>query len=200
MNRAFGAIIRIGDILVSEEVLTEYFACDYPVCKGICCVEGDGGAPLEEEETALLEKWYEVYSPLMEDGGREAVRRDGFFTVDRDGDLVTPLDASTGACAFVRRDASGNILCSVELCHAKGLFDWRKPSSCSLYPIRLSALSGGCTALNLHRWSICASAFENGRRQGVKVYQFLERPLKERFGDEFYEALCAAAEHLSIEE
>ena len=46
----FGTIIQIGDILVSEEVVTEFFACDYPVCKGICCVIGDSGAPLEEEE------------------------------------------------------------------------------------------------------------------------------------------------------
>ena len=30
-NRKFGTIFEIGDCLVSEEVITEYFACDYEV-------------------------------------------------------------------------------------------------------------------------------------------------------------------------
>ena len=49
-NSPFGTIIQIGDILVSEEVVTEYFACDYGACKGACCIEGDSGAPLDERE------------------------------------------------------------------------------------------------------------------------------------------------------
>ena len=56
----FGTIIQIGDILVSEEVVTEYFACDYEKCRGCCCVHGDSGAPLREEETEELEKHYPV--------------------------------------------------------------------------------------------------------------------------------------------
>lgn len=51
-------------------------------------------------------------------------------------------------------------------------------------------------ALNLHRWKICASAFEKGKREGIRAYQFLEKPLIRRFGPEFYEALCAAARHI----
>ena len=50
----FGTIIQIGDVLVSEEVVTEYFACDYEKCRGACCVIGDGGAPVREEETEEL--------------------------------------------------------------------------------------------------------------------------------------------------
>ena len=40
-RKNFGTIIEIGDILVSEDVILEYFACDYPVCKGRCCIIGD---------------------------------------------------------------------------------------------------------------------------------------------------------------
>ena len=47
----FGTIVQIGDILVSEDVVTEYFACDYAKCKGACCIIGDSGAPMEEQET-----------------------------------------------------------------------------------------------------------------------------------------------------
>ena len=61
-----GTIIQIGDILVSEEVVTEFFCCDYEKCRGCCCVVGDGGAPLQESETEELEKLYPVYSPLIQ--------------------------------------------------------------------------------------------------------------------------------------
>ena len=36
-----GVIIQIGDILVSEDVVCEFFACDYTRCKGCCCIIGD---------------------------------------------------------------------------------------------------------------------------------------------------------------
>ena len=47
--------------------------------------------------------------------------------------------------------------------------------------------------MNLHRWDICADAYEKGRREGVRVYQFLREPLVAAYGEEFYAALCEAA-------
>ena len=85
------SIIQIDDILVSSEILTEHFCCDYEVCKGACCIIGDSGAPLEEEECEALESQYPHYSPLMSPEGRLVVDQKGFFEVDGDGDLVTPL-------------------------------------------------------------------------------------------------------------
>ena len=109
----FGTIIQIGDILVSEEVVTEFFACDYPVCKGICCVIGDSGAPLEEEELDDLEREYPVYSLIMRPQGRAQVDKDWFFIIDRDGDIVTPVVDGTGECAFTTFDDDGNCFCSM---------------------------------------------------------------------------------------
>lgn len=190
MKGEFGTIIRIGEILVSEDVVVEFFSCDYPVCRGVCCIEGDSGAPLEESELNRLERDYPEYSPLMTDEGREAVEKKGFFEIDRDGDLVTPLSESTSACAFCHFPADGSCLCSIE---KTGLV---KPVSCSLYPIRVTKLTGGGLALNVHHWDICKPAFEKGRRDGVRVYQFLKVPISERFGEEFWKALDAAAKHL----
>ncbi len=187
----FGTIIQIGDILVSEEVVTEYFACDYEACKGACCIEGDSGAPLKEEEIEPLEQGYPVFQELMTDGGRAAIARDGFFAVDRDGDIVTPLSEGSPACAFCHFPGDGNCLCAIE---CKGL---RKPISCSLYPIRVTKLTGGGQALNLHRWHICKDAFRKGREKKIRVYQFLKKPLIEAYGQEFYEMLCAAADHVN---
>ena len=70
--------------------------------------------------------------------------------------------------------------------------------SCALYPIRITKMPGGGLALNLHRWKICGPAYEKGRREGVRVYEFLRGPLIRRFGTDFYDALCAAARHLDV--
>lgn len=215
---AFGTIIEIDRVLVAEDVVTEYFACDYEKCKGCCCVIGDSGAPMKEGEAEELERNYEVYSPLMTQEGRDAVDANGFFQIDRDGDIVTPvvstphriegLDYIPGTdgligtagledCAYIHyekgEDGKAICLCSVERCFFQGKCSFRKPVSCWLYPIRVTRLSSGMDALNLHRWNICKDAFEKGKREGIRVYQFLKEPLTEIYGADFYEALDAAA-------
>ena len=107
MSGAFGTIVQIGDILVSEEVVLEYFACDYEKCKGVCCIEGDCGAPLEESELPALEREYEAYSPLMRPEGRKAVDEKGFFELDIEGDIVTPVTAVDKDCAYTHYDTDG---------------------------------------------------------------------------------------------
>ncbi|MBQ1912684.1 MAG: DUF3109 family protein [Bacteroidales bacterium] len=189
----FGTIIEIGDILVSEEVVTEYFACDYAACKGCCCIIGDSGAPLQEEELEPLERYYEQYAPLMSEQGRAVVREKGFFEIDRDGDLVTPVVPVSEECAFCHFDAAGNCFCAIERKFCQGRIPFRKPQSCSLYPIRVVDLGGGRKGLNLHRWSICKDAYAKGQKEKVRVYEFLRGPLTEAFGEEFYSALETAA-------
>ncbi len=190
MSRQFGTIIQIGDILVSEDVVLEYFACDYAACKGECCIEGDAGAPLEESELPVLERDYPKYSGTMRPAGREAVALNGFFEIDRDGELVTTLVPGSGVCAYACYNEEGGCICAIEKCGCT------KPRSCSLYPVRVTRFKGGGMALNLHRWDICRRAFEKGRLEGIRAYRFLERPLTDAFGADFYEALCAAAEKL----
>lgn len=190
----FGTIVQVGDCLISEEVILEYFACDYAKCKGCCCIEGDSGAPLEEDELEGLERHYPTYSPLMRQQGRDAVDAKGFFELDRDGDIVTPIVEGSLECAYTCFTPDGSALCSIEKC---GLL---KPVSCRLYPIRITKLTGGGLALNLHRWDICRDAFEKGKKEGVRVYEFLRKPLIERFGEDFYEELCAAAQYVIAQE
>ena len=195
-NNRFGTIVQIGDILVSEDVVMEYFACDYAVCRGACCIAGDSGAPLEERELESLERDYPAYSGLMTPQGRAAVDAKGFFEVDRDNDIVTPLMAPEGEdakdlpCAFCHFGAAGECLCAIEMAGKV------KPASCSLYPIRVTKLTGGGLALNVHHWDICKTAWEKGRREGIRVWQFLKKPLTDAYGEDFYEALSAAAKHL----
>lgn len=195
-RKAYGTFIEIGDVLVSEDVVLEYFACDYAACKGCCCIIGDSGAPLDESELEPLEQHYDTYSPLMSEAGRAAVAEKGFFEIDRDGDLVTPVVPGREECAFTHFDGEGNCFCAIERCFFAGTCSFRKPLSCWLYPIRVVQLGGGRVGLNLHRWGICKDAFEKGRREQVRVYEFLREPLVAAFGEEFYSALSAAAKML----
>ncbi len=188
-----GTIIEIDDCLVSEEILTEYFACDYEKCKGCCCVIGDSGAPMEESEPEAIEKNYPIFSPIMTEEGRKAVADKGFFEIDMDGDMVTPLVPGSEECAYTIFDEEGNCFCSMERCWFQGKGDFRKPISCWLYPIRITTLRNGMRALNLHRWHICQDAFAKGKKENIRVYEFLREPIERYFGEDFYAALSEAA-------
>lgn len=189
----YPAIIQIDDCLVSSEILTEYFACDYSKCKGCCCVIGDSGAPLDESEPEAIEKNYGIFSPLMRKEGRDTVDSKGFFEIDSDGDMVTPLVPGSEECAYTCFDDEGNCFCSIEKCWYAGKSDFKKPISCWLYPIRISVLSNGLKALNLHRWDICKEAFAKGKKEKIHVYEFLKEPLEMYFGKDFYDTLEEAA-------
>ncbi len=195
MGNRYQTIIEIGDCLVSSEILTEYFACDYQKCKGCCCIIGDSGAPLDESEPEAIEKNYHIFSPLMREQGKSAVLDKGFFEIDMDGDMVTPLVLGSEECAYTCFDEDGNCFCSMERCWFNGEGDFRKPISCWLYPIRVSVLSNGMRALNLHRWEICKDAFAKGRKEKVRVYEFLREPIERYFGEDFYLALAETAKH-----
>ena len=50
------------------------------------------------------------------------------------------------------------------------------------------------TAVNYHRWKVCRAAEVLGRKEGIRLYQFLEGPLTEYFGKEWYDELKLACE------
>lgn len=185
----FGNIIQIGDILVSQDLISEYFACDYQACKGVCCIVGDSGAPMKESEIEGIERSYPKYKHLMSEQGCKAAETKGFFEIDIEGDIVTPLVEGSCECAYCHFGPAGEAMCAIE---KMGL---RKPVSCSLYPIRVKEFKGGGIGLNLHKWEICQSAFEKGKREGILAYEFLRKPIIDNFGEEFYEALDAAAKY-----
>jgi len=186
------SIIQIGDCLISSEIITEHFCCDYEKCRGACCIVGDSGAPLDEREAEELEMHYAEYKPFMRPEGCKRIEEIGFFEIDRDGDMVTPLIGDKEECVYTLFEGD-NCLCVIERAHIKGKCSFVKPISCRLYPIRVSRLSNGLLALNLHRWDLCDCAFKKGEREGIAVYKFLREPIIAAFGKEFYESLEEAA-------
>ena len=47
-------MFQLNKTIVSEEILEKEFVCNLSACQGACCVDGDAGAPLDEEETKIL--------------------------------------------------------------------------------------------------------------------------------------------------
>lgn len=192
------SMIEIDGKIIATDLLTEQFCCDLSVCKGECCVEGDSGAPLDIEEVDLLEEEYENYKPYMTPEGVNEVESQGFMVVDVDGDYTTPL-VDGAECAYSFKE-NGITFCAIERAYREGKCSFLKPISCHLYPIRVKHFSTGDYGLNVHHWDICKCAFACGKKQGVKLYKAMREPLVRRFGEEFYESLCQAAEMIENEQ
>jgi hypothetical protein len=186
-------MIQIEDKLISEDVFTEQFVCNLSKCKGACCVEGDVGAPLDKDETVILERIFDKVKPYLRPEGVKALEEQGTWTLDpNDNDYVTPMIEGR-ECAYVIFDEKGVTKCGIEKAYEDGAVDWQKPISCHLYPIRANQYST-FVALNYHEWEICNDACILGKELQVPVYKFLKTPLIRKYGEEFYSTLCDAAD------
>lgn len=187
-------ILDIDDVLVSSDIITEHFCCDLDACKGICCVEGDAGAPVTLEEIAGIEDSLDSVWNDMTAQAQAVVDKQGVAYNDPDGDLVTSIVGGKN-CVFTCYEHDC-CLCALERAHRAGKTDFVKPISCALYPIREKQFANGTVALNYHRWDVCQPAVKKGRELGLPIYRFLEGPLTRRFGKEWYDSLCEVAKHI----
>lgn len=185
-------MIKIGDTLVSLDVIEKFFCCDLDTCLGACCIEGDAGAPLTEEEDRRLKEMIEEIKPHLTEKASKAIDDEGASYLDPEGELVTQLiDGS--ACVYTCMEKGGMCLCALEKARREGNEKFFKPISCSLYPVRVKDY-GNFKAVNYDRWKICRSAEALGRKKGIRVYEFLKEPLIRRFGQEWYDELALTAE------
>jgi len=189
-------MIQIQDTIISEEILERKFVCNLNACKGVCCVQGDAGAPLEQEELEELENVFEVVKPYLSEKSIAALEED-LYTVDADGDYVTQL-VDGKECAFVFFDEQNITKCAIEQAYLDGKTAFKKPISCHLFPVRLSKIAA-YTAVNYAYWDICDDACTLGEELGVKTYQFLKEPLIRRFGEEWFNELTLVDEVLEKE-
>ncbi|MDE3212351.1 MAG: DUF3109 family protein [Bacteroidota bacterium] len=191
-------MIRIGNVLVSDQVASEEFVCDLHKCKGGCCVDGDAGAPLEKEELAEIADAYPHIKPLISDVAVQIIEKQGKYLYDREFGWVTPT-IDSGMCVYGYRDAQGVVKCSFEKAYLEGKTRWKKPISCHLFPVKIKKSKKFDTDLVNYepREDLCQAACTLGKKLKVPVYQFLKEPLTRKFGPEFYEALAATAAHLN---
>lgn len=184
-------MIEIGDTLISTAIFSEQFVCDIANCHGDCCIEGDGGAPVKDEEIPQIEAALPAAMPYMSDAGIAVVKEQGVVYKDADGENLTSLVPSK-ECVFAYKK-NGSWQCALETAFNAGKSDFRKPISCYLYPVRVKK-HRKFTAVEYHEWGICKCACENGAKLKVPVYKFLREPLIAAFGKAWYSELCKIAQ------
>jgi hypothetical protein len=180
-------MVEIGDKLISLDVFEKRFVCDLSACKGACCVEGDNGAPLEDEEIDIIEDNLDAIKPYMRKEGLDAIAKSGVFYMDQDNEPVTTL-VNDRECAFVFFDENNITKCSIEEAYTNGKTNIKKPISCHLYPIRVSKLRN-YLAVNYSHWNICSDACKLGAALNVKTFRFLKEPIIRKWGEEFYQEM-----------
>lgn len=157
-------------------------------------MEGEFGAPLADDELEIIETEMPRILPYLTPASQSAIKKNGFFEKDSDGDIVTTCLPS-GECNFSYKDENGILSCGIEKAWKEGKTSFRKPISCHLYPIRVSKV-GEFNALNYHRWEICKPACKLGDKHKVAIYKFLKDPLIRKFGEAWYKELEEIAEAL----
>ena len=187
-------ILEVGGVLISSDILTERFCCDYEKCRGVCCIEGDAGAPVTMDEIGGIEDALDTVWSDLSASAQSVIDRQGVAYTDQEGDLVTSIVRGKD-CVFTCYNGD-SCLCALEKAYRAGKTKFCKPISCALYPIRVKTFADGTVALNYHRWKICEDAVKKGQALDLPVYQFLKEPLTRRFGADWYQELCDVANEL----
>lgn len=185
-------MFQLGKTIISEDIIKKDFLCNLSACKGACCIDGDAGAPLEEDELKIMEAIYPKVKPFLRQEGIDAIEAQGTYTTTEDGEFETPL-INGADCAYVIFDEKNVALCAIEEAYNQGEVDWKKPVSCHLYPVRIQDYSE-FSAVNYHKWQICDDACTLGEELGVPVYKFVKEALIRKFGEDWYAELEKVAE------
>jgi len=185
-------MIEVGKVILTDDIKDEYFVCDLGKCKGACCVEGDLGAPLIEDELEVLEEVYPEIEPYLSEIGKQAIAKQGIYIFDEDGEFSTPTIGGK-ECAYARYDENSILKCGIEQAFLDNKIDFRKPISCHLYPLRVTRYEQ-FEAVNYDRWHICKDACNNGLNLQVPLYKFLKQPLIRKYGKDWYNELISLIE------
>ncbi|CAA0148864.1 conserved hypothetical protein [Tenacibaculum maritimum] len=190
----FCKMFQLGKTIISEDIIKKDFVCNLSACKGACCIDGDAGAPLEKEETDILEKIYPKVKPFLRKEGIQAIEEQGTWITSDFGELETPLIGDAD-CAYVIFDDKNTALCAIEEAYNQGIIDWKKPISCHLYPIRIQNYTE-FSAVNYNKWKICNDACSLGKELQIPIYKFVKQALIRKFGQNWYDQLEKEADKI----
>jgi hypothetical protein len=188
-------MIVIDNIYVSDEVVEEQFVCDLNKCKGGCCIDGDAGAPLTDDEMKEVNSAYVSIKNLLTKEAIQIIEQQGNYVYDREFGWVTPT-ISNGMCVYGLVDENKIVKCSFEQVYNEGKTKWKKPISCHLYPIKISKskLTEQEYVNYEPRDPMCNPGCTLGQKLKVPTYVFLKEALVRKYGEEFYKLLTQIAD------
>lgn len=171
-----------GEAIIQNNVVDAKFSCNLSKCKGACCtMEGGRGAPVLDEEIVHLEKSLPYAREHLDRTHRAHIAKYGFIE-GTTGDYTTRCIDSK-ACVFVYYE-DGIAKCSLERAYNEGKTGWKKPISCHLFPIRIS--NGKPAMIGYEQIPECNAGVAMGSDENISLIEFLEEPLRRRFGNEWF--------------
>ncbi|TVQ73236.1 MAG: DUF3109 family protein [Balneolaceae bacterium] len=189
-------MFQVQHTVISDDIATFRFACDLMRCKGGCCVVGDAGAPVTQNEIPVLNKAWRVLKDELRPRAREVVKAEGLI---RNGYRAPELNCTDGKeCIFVTYDKNDVAICGIQKAWMEGRFEWIKPLSCHLFPVRVLK-AGNMEYLNLEYVpSLCGPACERGAAEGIYLSDFLRDAFLRAYGAEWYAEFLSACEEVRI--
>ncbi len=185
-------MIKINNSLISIELIEENFTCNIEKCKGACCVQGDSGAPLLEEEVKILKDIFPVVKEYLQPAGIEAIEKQGVSYIDEENEHVTQL-INGKECAFTFF-YNGIAQCGIEKAFTDKKINFQKPVSCHLYPVRIRKYAE-YDAVNYDRWDICKPAISLGNQKNTPLFKYVKNALLRKFGENWCQELKKIAEN-----
>lgn len=188
-------VISIDNVMISDEIVEKQFVCNLAKCKGACCVDGDAGAPLEEDELKIIDEVFETVKPYMTKEGLDVVKEKGRYVYDEEFGWVTST-IGAGICVYGFNDENGIVKCAFEQAYYDGKIKWKKPISCHFFPIIVEP-GAMYDRMNYEpRNTHCKPACKLGEELQVPVYKFLKEPIVRKYGEDFYNALDHIAKEI----
>lgn len=178
-------MFRVDNIILSEEIASSKFACDISRCKGACCVVGESGAPVSKDEIQSVRNAYKVLKTELRPEAVETVENIGIVQGNDKGSYeISCVDERE--CIFVDYSDEGAAVCAIQRAFLQNRFDWEKPVSCHLYPVRLKKIGGIEYANFEYMPDICESGCLNGTENDIYLSDFLESAFVRRYGQKWY--------------
>ncbi|RPI01133.1 MAG: DUF3109 family protein [Ignavibacteriae bacterium] len=159
------------------------FACNIPACKGACCtLAGGTGAPLKDSELEQIDRAFPIIKSMLPAEHLNTISQYG-LTEGKPGSYTT-MCYDSHACVFVFYE-HGIARCAFEKAFGEGKLQWKKPISCHLFPIRVSA--GDPERLRYEKIDECSAALDRGQHENIFLSTFLREPLVRAYGLAWYE-------------
>ena len=188
-------MFEIHDVTLSDDVAQTRFACDVTKCKGACCVVGDAGAPVNNDEIPVLRKAFENLKGELRQRAREVVEQEGLIKYDNNGEPELNC-TDNKECIFVVYDNSGIANCAIHKAYQEGRFPWMKPISCHLFPLRINRIGNRDYVNYEYVASLCSDACVRGEREGIYLSNFLREALVRKYGEDWYNEFLIVCESI----
>lgn len=188
-------MFKVQNTILSEDIAKAQFSCDISRCKGACCVVGDAGAPVGNDEIPVLKKAYKLLKSELRPPARKVVEEEGLIKGNnKKGYEINCVNDNE--CVFVEYTDDDIAICAIQKAYFEGRLDWEKPLSCHLFPVRLKRILNFDYANFEYVPSLCSAGCESGKKKGTYLSEFLKKPLIRRYGDKWYEEFLKACKEL----